>query len=862
MSLDAYRSKRQLNKTPEPAGGVSGDGGGHSFVIHEHHARRLHFDLRLEMNGVLKSWAVPKGPSLNPHDKRLAIQTEDHPLDYLTFEGTIPEGNYGAGKVAVWDTGSYKVIDPQDPEEGISNGKLSFKLKGTRLCGEFHLVRTKQAKDSWLLLKKPDECAILGWKIEPILTTERKRHGIIEAATVVMDGARKQAVEIKIGKSAPFPDQVEPMLATLVDEPFDDPGWLFEVKWDGYRSICYVDHDRIRFISRGHIDLGGKFPDLVAARSEITAQTAVIDGEILALNPEGKPDFQLIQNASVFRSGPNRTSRPKLMEKPVLVYYAFDLLYCNGRDLRHEPLIDRKRLLAQIITGQGRIRFSDHVEGKGTLLFQQVRKEGMEGIMAKDSQSKYEQHRSKRWLKIKTAHTMEVVIGGYTEGRGSRSPFGALILGLYDQGELRYTGNVGGGFSENSLKEIYARMQSLRIDKSPFRIQPKTEMNPQWLRPELVCEVRFQEVTDDGKLRQPIFMRMREDKDPRTCTLATQKAVRVKEKPASSPKVVRPAVGAVTSAQAEEFFAGNKLQGNHHVGVDGFDLALTNLEKVYWPDAGLTKGDLVRYCYRIAETILPHLRDRPLILKRYPDGIEAEAFYQHNVEGAPPFVETWTSPANDTGERVTYALCNNRATLVYLANLGAIQLSPWHSRHMTSQHPDYAVLDLDPGPEVKYPKICRVALLIRDILTGLGLESYPKTSGSRGIHLYIPLEPGYTHEQSTAFAEVVARTTQAQHPKDTTVERLTKKRPANTVYLDYLQNGLGKTLVGVYTTRARAGATVSAPLSWEEIKQCVRPREFTIKTMVERIGEAGDLFRPVLEKKQGLLHALTTLQAG
>jgi len=296
--------------------------------------------------------------------------------------------------------------------------------------------------------------------------------------------------------------------------------------------------------------------------------------------------------------------------------------------------------------------------------------------------------------------------------------------------------------------------------------------------------------------------------------------------------------------------------------VDGFALALTNLEKVYWPDAGLTKGDLVRYCYRIAETILPHLKDRPLVLKRYPGGIEAEAFYQHKVEEAPPFVETWTSPANDKGERVTYALCNNRATLVYLANLGAIQLSPWHSKYMTSQYPDYAVLDLDPGPEVKYPKICRVALLIRDILTGLGLESYPKTSGSRGIHIYIPLEPIYTHEQTTAFAEVVARTTQTQHPKDTTVERLTKNRSANTVYLDYLQNGLGKTLVGVYTARARAGATVSAPLSWEEIKQCVRPKEFTIKTMVERIGEAGDLFRPVLEKKQGLLHALATLQAG
>ncbi len=856
MALDDYSSKRKFNKTPEPAGRFSADAGGHRFVIQEHHARSLHFDLRLEMNGVLKSWAVPKGPSLDPHDKRLAVQTEDHPLEYLTFEGTIPEGNYGAGEVALWDLGSYEPVDPQDPEEGISKGKLSFKLKGSRLCGEFHLVRTRQSKDSWLLMKKPDECAISGWKIETVLTTQHKRQGLTETTAVVMDGTRKHTVEIKIGKSAPFPENVKPMLATPVDEPFEDARWIFEVKWDGYRSICYVDHDRIRFISRGQIDLGEKFPELIAARPEIAAQTAVIDGEILALNPEGKPDFQLIQNASGFRPGSRRT------DKPVLIYYAFDLIYCNGRDLSDEPLVDRKRLLAQIIDGQGRIRFSDHVQGKGTLLFQHVREQGMEGIMAKEGQSRYEQRRSKRWLKIKTAKTMDVVIGGYTEGRGSRSHFGALILGLYDEGELRYTGNVGGGFSEDSLKQIYDRMQSLRTDKCPFRTQPKTEKKPQWVRPELVCEVRFQEMTDDGKLRHPIFMRMRDDKEPQTCTLAAQESVRAEKKPADSPESGRSAIGAPTSASAEEFFAEDRLQGKRHVSVDGFELALTNLEKVYWPGDGLTKGDLVRYSYRIADTLLPHLKDRPLVLKRYPDGINGEAFYQHNVEDAPPFVETWTSPANDKGGRVTYALCNNRATLVYLANLGAVQISPWHSKQMTSQYPDYAVLDLDPGPKVEYPAICGVALLIRDILTGLGLHSYPKTSGSRGIHVYIPLEQVYTHEQVAEFMEVVARITQTQSPKETTVERMTKNRPANSIYIDYLQNGLGKTLVGVYTVRARAGATVSAPLAWEEVKECVRPREFTIKTMVERIGEVGDLFRPVLEVKQGLREALEKLQAG
>jgi bifunctional non-homologous end joining protein LigD len=848
-TLERYRNKRHFQQTPEPDAGESAMGSGHSFVIHEHHARRLHFDLRLEMNGVLKSWAVPKGPSLDPHDKRLAVQTEDHPLDYLTFEGTIPKGNYGAGEVAVWDIGTYEIVDPLDPEEGLSKGKLSFKLKGNRLCGEFHLVRTGQSKDSWLLMKRPDDCANAGWKMETIRNRSR---GIAEVANVVVDGARKQTVKVEIGEIAPFPGRIKPMLATPVDAPFDDARWLFEVKWDGYRSLCYVEGERIRFLSRNHLDLGKKFPDLVAARAEIGAQTAVIDGEILALTPEGKPDFQLLQNIAGFRPGPRRP------EQPVLIFYAFDLLYCNGRDLRNEPLLDRKRLLSQLIDGQGRIRFSDHVEGKGRLLFEQVREQGMEGIIAKDGQSKYEQRRSKRWLKIKVAKTMDAVIGGDTAGRASRSHFGALILGLYDGSALHHLGNVGGGFSEEGLQQLHERMKALRTDESPFGTAPKTEESAQWVRPELVCEVRFTEMTADGKLRHPIFLRTRDDKDPRTCTLTGQELLPV-EKAAPLLKVAR---SGATSVPAEEFFAAEQLQANQQVVVDGSELALTNLEKVYWPDDGLTKGDFVRYSYRMADALLPHLKDRPLVLKRYPDGIKSEAFYQHNVEDAPPFVETWTSPANAKGERVTYALCNNRASLVYLANLGAVQVSPWHSRHSTSSYPDWVVLDLDPSPDAAYSSICRLALLIRDILKGLALQSYAKTSGSRGIHVYIPLEPVYAHEQATAFAEVIARIAQAQSPQDTTVERMIKNRPARSVYIDYLQNGLGKTLVGVYTARARAGATVSAPLSWEEVERCVRPTEFTIQTMIERISEVGDLFRPVLTGKQGLRSALEKLQAG
>lgn len=854
-TLETYKNKRKFTQTPEPGAEGSTLGSGQSFVIHEHHARRLHFDLRLEMNGVLKSWAVPKGPTLDPHVKRLAVQTEDHPLEYLTFEGTIPKGNYGAGEVAVWDIGRYEVVDSQDqdPEEGVRKGKLRFKLNGNRLCGEFHLVRTGQAKDSWLLMKRPDECANAGWTMETVLTAEHRRPGIVEVADVVVDGARNQTVKVEIGRIAPFPDKIEPMLATAVDAPFDDPRWLFEVKWDGYRSLCYVDGEGIRFLSRNQLDLGQKFPDLVEARAEIAAQTAVIDGEILALDPEGKSDFQLLQDAAGFRHGPRR------QELPVLIFYAFDLLYCNGRDLTNEVLLERKRLLAQLIAGQGRIRFSDHVQGKGGLLLEQVREQGMEGIIAKDGQSTYEQRRSKRWLKIRLAKTLDAVIGGYTAGRGSRSHFGALILGLYDGDELRAIGNVGGGFSEDGLQQLHQRMQALRTDQSPFGTAPQTEEKAQWLRPELVCEVRFTEMTAAGKLRQPIFLRMRDDKNPRSCTVTGQEPL-----PLVQDAPVRKAVrsGGSSAVPAEEFFAGERLHGNHSVVVDGNILALTNLQKVYWPEDGLSKGDFVRYHYRMAEVLLPHLKDRPLVLKRYPSGIHGKAFYQHNVEDAPPFVETWTSPANDKGEQVTYALCNNKASLVYLANLGALQISPLHSRHITSSYPDWVVLDLDPSEGVAYPSICRLALLIRDILQGLGLQSYAKTSGSRGIHVYIPLEPVYAHEQATAFAEVVARIAQAQSPQDSTVERMVKKRPAKSVYIDYLQNGSGKTLVGVYTVRARAGATVSAPLSWEEVEGCVRPAEFTIMTMIERVGDVGDLFLPVLSAKQGLRKALRKLQAG
>lgn len=865
MPLEEYKKKRDFAATPEPEGEEHPDEG-RRFVIQEHHASRLHFDLRLEMDGVLKSWAVPKGPSLDPGEKRLAVMTEDHPLEYLDFYGTIPEGSYGAGEMAIWDRGTYEPLDEHTPEEGVGKGKLTLILNGHKIRGEFHMVRMKSGKE-WLLFKAKDEFADPEWKLQLVIPEGKKKKqdsGAATSSTVVSDGQAKTAVAVEIGQPAEMPEAVKPMLATLADEPFSDPDWLYELKWDGYRCLCHISGDSIRMVSRNELDLGERFPGMLDVRQQFSVESAVVDGEIVALDANGIPSFQMLQNAYGFRGGSPSGS------KGDLVYYAFDLIYCNGRDLSGEPLEARKDVLRQVIGGEGRVRYSDHVREHGLKLYEQAETMGLEGIIAKLASSKYEHRRSRSWLKIKTVRRQEVVIGGYTSPRNTRSHFGALVVGLYDQGELRYVGHTGGGFSEKSLKEIHDLMKPLKTDTSPFVVKPKTNEKVQWVRPELVCEVKFTEWTDDGRMRHPIFLGVRPDKDPKQCILeqessAQEEAAMAEAQAGKADAGGKPgaAGGAADTGKAqpvEDVLTAENAKGDVLVRVDSTDVCLTNVNKVYWPDEGYTKLDLIRYYYKVAEFIVPHLTDRPLILQRYPNGIQASSFHQHNVEDPPDYVEQWRSGKNDDGERNCYALCNNIPTLLWLANLGTIAQHPWNSRHAKCEYPDWVVFDLDPDEKATYGQVCQTALLLKETLDKIGLKGYAKTSGSSGIHVYVPVEPLYTHLQVTAFAELVARAVQKQDPETITVERMTKKRPEATVYLDYLQNGEGKSLASVYSVRAKPGATVSTALDWDEVEKKTPLSEFTIHTVPDRLAEKGDLFRAVLEHGQKLGEPLDRIQ--
>jgi bifunctional non-homologous end joining protein LigD len=822
MPLESYKSKRKFDETPEPEGGES-PGEGRRFCVQEHHARRLHWDFRLEIDGVLKSWAIPKGPSMNPRDKRLAVQTEDHPLDYLTFEGEIPEGNYGAGQVRIWDIGNYEPLDPPNPTEGVENGKLTFRLNGNRLHGEFHMVKTKA---DWLIFKARDEYADENWAMEQLVSDEDAHKEKVASAAVVVGGSgeAKHPVEVKIGKPAAMPSRIDPMLATLADEPFDNPDWLFEPKWDGYRVICFINGPNARFESRNRIDLGERFPQLAGARDAVLAETAVIDGELVALNEQGVPSFQMLQNASGFgQQGKKRPEKP-----PALMLFVFDLIHCNGHDLSDEPLIDRKRLLAQIVEpNHPMMRVTDHIEGWGKALYDQAIGSGLEGIVAKDSHSRYEQRRSRRWLKIKGRKTIDVVIGGYTQGRRTRSYMGALVVGLYRGTDLHYVGNVGGGFSEQTLKEVYDILQPLKTDESPFAVPPKTEEPAQWVRPELVCEARYAEMTDDERLRQPIFLGMRPDKRPEECVFE-------EAEPEPAPR------------EGDDVNAAP-------------DVPLTHPERVYWPEDKITKADMFDYYSRVADVMVPHLIDRPLILKRYPEGIRGEMFYQHNLPDTPDFVRKWQYQ-DDEGQTVNYVLCNDKATLQYLANLGVIEIHPWNAKSANYQHPDRIVFDLDPGPDATLASVCETAYALHEVLESIGLQSFPKTSGKRGVHLCVPIDPIYTHEQTTAFAEAVANLVRARNPRLVTVERTTRNRPKGTVYLDYLQNGMGKALVAPYSLRAENGAPVSTPVAWDELESCPEPAGWTMRMVPDRVAKTGDLLAEALTLRQNLGEALGKIE--
>ena len=832
-ALIEYKNKRDFSQTAEPTAKVDRSGLAR-FVIQEHHASRLHYDLRLEMDGVLKSWAVPKGPSFNPKDKRLAVQTEDHPVAYLEFEGHIPEGNYGAGDMTFWDHGHYALFAGTNPVTELETGQLKLEFFGERMRGKFALVKMKkdEAKEQWLLIKEKDEFVDTPDKN----CSTNSASSPVKQANKPSENAAESAIMRK-GKASAILTDIKPMLAVPTPTAFDDKDWLFELKWDGFRAICTIDNGNATIVSRNGHSLTTRYPTLNELPAHVSCTNAVLDGELVAIDTAGKPNFQKLQ--------PRWKGTGKTLENNrdmTLVYFVFDVLYYNGLDVTQADLVDRKTLLQKIVSPTDTLRISEHVLGSGISLFQTASEQSLEGVVAKRARSAYQQKRSNDWLKIKSSLEQDVVICGYTEPRNDRKYIGALIAGVYEDGKLVYAGHVGAGSRENLLKQLHEAMAPLASKVCSLSTVPKTNEPVHWVEPSLVGSVKFAEWTDEGNMRQPIFLGLRDDKNPSDCTRTETRYV------APNSRESQPASADQTGKNKSDASA------EHEIG--DVKLELTNLGKVYWPDSGITKGDLLHYYEQISECVLPYLKDRPLILKRYPNGIDKPYFYQHDLDKTPDFVKAFAR--HESGHEVCYAVCDNLDTLLYITNLGSIALNPMHSRTITPNNPDWIVFDLDPqGSEWKV--VCDVAICVRDVLSEIGLTSYAKTSGSRGIHVYVPIAPRYDYAESLALANLVASVVETRMPSLVSTERLIKKRTPKSVYLDCYQNSPGKTVAGPYSARERPGATVSTPLTWDEVARNVDRAKFNIFTVPDRIKDVGDLFAPVLMNKQTLSGSLERL---
>ncbi|HEV7662064.1 MAG TPA: non-homologous end-joining DNA ligase, partial [Chloroflexota bacterium] len=902
--LDEYRAKRDFLKTAEPAPKPA-DGLEHTgpltYVVQKHAARRLHYDFRLEVDGVLKSWPIPNGPSYTHGEKRLAVMTEDHPLDYATFEGLIPKGEYGGGQVIVWDAGIYA---PEDKDggpcfvreraealvrDGIKRGKLTVFLHGSKLRGGWTLVHTQEK--NWLFLKKDDAFANPGHDVvaEDASVLSGLTIADLQAGRLPPAGRQRAlllgAAEATGARRAALPRGLSPMLPSIADKPFSNPSWLFEPKLDGYRVIATVDQGEVRLSSRRGLDCSNEYPWLVEALKRQPYRDAIFDGEIVALDETGKSSFQLLQN---------RMSEPR----PFLLFYAFDVLYRDGYDLRGVPLEQRKKLLATSLLPGARLRVVDTYAEDGVVLFEAVRAQGMEGVVAKRRDSRYETgKRTDSWLKIKATRSDEFVVGGYTVGSGSRtSTFGSLVVGYYKSGakKLTYVGHAGSGFDERTLELVFGRLKGLRTAESPFEgVVPtvgrwtrpgKGEGPISWVKPELVAQVKYAEITSDGIMRAPVFLGLREDKAARDVG-----GVDVVVAAPSEGTTGRVAAANEAERVAEEVAAhtGEKLT----VSVDGYDIAFSNLNKVFWPAHGeqraLTKRDLVVFFARAAPYLLPHLKDRPLTLVRFPNGIHGGHFYQkHYEQPLPHFVETvrlWSDHSKGDG---VYLLGNNLATLLWLGQVADIELHTWYSRVDTTgdgeglprtfagslenmqqsalNYPDFVVFDLDPyvysGKEARgaepelhpagFAATCETALWLKEMLDGLGLTSFVKTTGRTGLHIYVPINRTLDYHATHTISETLARFLVQQHPTAVTAEWAVDKRRGK-VFADYNQNVRGKTLASIYSPRVLRWAAVSMPLRWDEVGK-VFPTDFTILTAPDRLRQVGDLWSGILDSKHDL----------
>lgn len=863
-SLDEYRRKRRFRRTPEPSGNRAGKPelqprskrqrvpGGDSFVVQKHAARRLHYDFRLEIDGVLKSWAVPKGPSLKPGDKRLAVQTEDHPLEYADFEGVIPEGQYGAGTVMVWDRGAFSAVGGAPADQQLGRGELKFVLHGQKLRGGFVLVKLRRAEkgNDWLLIKHKDEAADAAWNIDDHEGSVLSGRTLAEITEGLPAGHRPSPAELEGARKGPLPARLSPMLATLVERPFSDPDWVFEIKWDGVRALAVVDEGRLELRSRTGRVVTQQYPELGVLPSRLRVTRAVADGEIVVLDPGGRSDFERLQS----RMNVSRPS-PALQQQAPVAYYLFDLLYCDGYDLRRAPLVERKRLLRRLLEPRDPIRYSDHQAEEGRELFRLAREQGLEGIVGKHAGSPYTGARSPYWVKFKVTQALDAVVGGWTEPRGARDYFGALLLGLYERGKLHFIGGAGSGFSQKTRAAIHGQLRKLHSQRCPFLAVPETKEPAHWVEPSLVVQVQFGGWTQERRLRQPVFRGLRRDLQPAECQLEA-------EAPAAGPPAAAPTIAsrllADRTAIEKELFAGRAE--NVAIDMGGKRLRLTNLNKVYFPESAITKRHLLAYYYRMADRVLPFLRERPLVLRRYPEGTAGESFFQKEAgEAVPEWMETVGVYSEERREVIRYFVANDRAALLYLTNLGCIDHNPWASRRDNLEQPDYAVFDLDPSEGTEFSTVVAVGQAVWKKLQELGLTVFLKTSGATGLHLYVPLERRYSYEQVRTFAEIVARLVAATEPERVTQERAPGKRARGKVYIDVFQNAYGRPVAAPYVVRAFAKAPVSAPLAPKELRASLRPERFHLKSIFTRLEKHGDLWTDFWEKRQPLEDAIALL---
>jgi bifunctional non-homologous end joining protein LigD len=840
-ALSTYRAKRSLERTPEPAGAI-GRADGRLFIVHEHAARRLHYDLRLEMDGVLRSWAVPKGPSYDTADKRLAVLVEDHPLEYGDFEGLIPEGNYGAGAVIVWDRGQWVPVG--DPAEGLEKGKLLFELRGYKLRGLWTLVKLKKGVKEWLLIKERDEWAgadrvppaesvLSGLKVEDLKAGADRGEAIRRELTRL--GAPRRPVDAKTAKL---------MLAESAERAFSRAGWLFEPKLDGYRVLAARQGGEARLLTRNANDYTEAFPEITRAVAALPFDRVLLDGEVVALDDQGLPSFQRLQSRA--RLGRPIDIRHAAVELPV-TYYAFDLLGFEDFDLRPLPLTVRKSVLQRVLPPVGALRYLEHVEEDGEALYHEAERLGLEGVVGKKAAAPYKAGRSAVWLKVRSRKTGDFVVVGFTSPKGSRGGFGALHLGEYVDGALTYTGRVGSGFSEKQLGEVSRTLQGHRRPEPPCGGPVPKEKGTTWVEPVMVVEVEYSERTDDGLLRQPVFLRFRDDKRQEECVREVGEEREGGQHVILSEAKDRPGqaseAGSVTRTTAGEL-----------------PFELTNVKKIFWPDDGYTKGDLLAYYRAISPWLLPYLRNRPVVMTRYPDGIGGKSFFQKDAPGfAPDWIRTERMWSEDTQREIDYFVCDDVASLLYVVNLGSIPLHIWSSRAPTLERPDWCVLDLDPKG-APFEQVVEVALAARKLCERIELPLYVKTSGSSGLHLLVPLGRQCTHEQSRSLGELLARCLVGLLPEIATITRQVSRRDGR-VYVDYLQNGSGKLLVAPFSVRPLPGAPVSMPLAWREVNRRLDIRRHTIKTAPERMKKLkGDPVVGVLEQVPDLGAALGRLQ--